>query len=142
MPYYRCLVPKDSVDYDKRSEIAAAITDVHCGISAAPRNFVHVAFIETEEGKEIKNSHGSGSMKYDTKYFIAGGNRAGRPPEIKAEILDGIISRFCEITSVPRSDVSGIISEAPASWSMEDGHILPEPGEEPAEWYAHDAVAD
>ena len=55
MPYYRCLVPKDSVDYDKRSEIATAITDVHCGISAAPRNFVHVAFIETEEGKEIKN---------------------------------------------------------------------------------------
>ena len=66
MPYYRCLVPKDSIDYDKRSEIATAITDVHCGISAAPRNFVHVAFIETEEGKEIKNSHGSGSMKYDT----------------------------------------------------------------------------
>jgi hypothetical protein len=25
---------------------------------------------------------------------------------------------------------------------MEDGQILPEPGQEPAEWYAHDAVAD
>ena len=142
MPFYRCLIPKGSLDYGQRSEIATAFTDVHCGISAAPRNFVHVAFIEVEKGNTVSDTHGAGNLEYDTPYFIAGGNRAGRPPEVRAQILDGLIGRFCEIASVSRNDVSGHISEAPASWTMEDGEILPEPGEEPAEWYVHDAVAN
>ena len=142
MPFYRCLIPKGSLNYDQRSQVATAFTDVHCGISAAPRNFVHVAFLEVEEGSPVSDTHGAGVLEYDTPYFIAGGNRAGRPPEVRAQILDGLINRFSEIISVPRNDVSGHISEAPASWTMEDGEILPEPGEEPAEWYVHDAVAD
>jgi len=141
MPFYRCLIPKGSLNYDQRSEIATAFTDVHCGISAAPRNFVHVAFLEIDKGGTVPDTHGAGDLEYGTPYFIAGGNRAGRPPEVRAQILDGLIGRFCEIASVSRNDVSGHISEAPASWTMEDGEILPEPGEEPAEWYVHDAVA-
>ena len=142
MPMYRCMIPKGSLNYSQRSEIATAFTDVHCGISNAPRNFVHVQFFEIDEGTSVQDSHGAGDLKFDTPFFIAGGNRAGRPPEVRSQILDGLINRFCEIASVPKSDVSGYISEAPASWSMEDGQILPEPGQEPAEWYAHDAVAD
>ncbi|MDP7628174.1 MAG: hypothetical protein QF530_09740 [SAR202 cluster bacterium] len=142
MPFYRCLIPKGSLNYDQRSEIATAFTDVHCGISAAPRNFVHVAFLEIDKGGTVPDTHGAGDLEYGTPYFIAGGNRAGRPPEVRALILDGLIDRFSEIASVSRNDVSGHISEAPASWTMEDGEILPEPGEEPAEWYMHDAVAD
>ena len=142
MPFYRCLIPKDSISYEKRSEIATAITDVHCGISAAPRNFVHVAFIETEEGESVPNLYGTATIEPGTRYFIAGGNRAGRPPEVRETILNGIIDKFCDITSISHDEISGIITEGPASWTMEDGQILPEPGEEPAEWYAHDAVAD
>ena len=128
MPLYQCIVPKGSLSYESRQEIAEAFTDVHCGISAAPRSFVHVFFLE---------SSGDAGGEYDTTYYIAGRNRAGRPPEVKAQILDGLIVRFCEIAGVGREDVSGHIMESPSSWSMEAGHILPEPGEEPAEWYEH-----
>ncbi len=140
MPIYRCLIPKDSLSFDQRQKIATAFTDVHCGLSAAPRNFVNVLFIEATPGMGISDSHGSGVLEYDTPYFIAGGNRAGRPPELKTQILDGLISSFCEIAGVGRNEVSGVIREAPASWAMEAGEILPEPGEESPEWYQDSAA--
>lgn len=135
MPFYRCLIPKGSLSYDQRERIAVAFTDVHCGISTAPRRFVQVAFLETTDTREVADTHGSGMLRYDTPYFLAGGNRAGRSPETKSRILDGLIERFCQIAKVPRNQVSGTITEAPASWTMEAGKILPEPGAEPAEWY-------
>ena len=135
MPFYRCIIPKDSLDYEERHKIAKAFTDVHCGISAAPRSFVQVQFVETTEKANIFDSHGHGALEYNTPYFIAGGNRAGRPPEVKQQILEGLMEKFCEISKAAPEEVSGHISEAPASWSMEAGKILPEPGEEPAEWY-------
>ena len=131
MPYYRCLTPKGSLDHDQRRRIATAFTDVHCGISAAPRNFVHVAFFEVDGPGAIADSHGSGRLEFGTPYFIAGGNRAGRSPAVRKEILNGLISCLSEIASVPKEDVSGHISELPASWTMEAGEVLPEPGEEP-----------
>ena len=121
MPFYRCLIPEGSLSYDQRERIAVAFTDVHCGISAAPRRFVQVAFIETSGVGEIADTHGSGVLRYDTPYFIAGGNRAGRSPDMKRRILDGLIERFSEIAEVPRSEISGQITEAPASWTMEAG---------------------
>lgn len=141
MPFYRCLIPPDSLSHEQRRKIAVAFTDAHCGISAAPRNFVQVVFLEVPGGGEIADSHGRGFLQYDTPYFIAGGNRAGRPPEMKQRILDALLENFAEIAEVPRHAVSGRISEAPASWTMEAGRILPEPGEESADWREHAAAA-
>lgn len=135
MPFYRCLIPKDSLTHQQRADIALAFTDVHCGISAAPRRFVQVAFLETNGSGEVADTHGSGVLRYETPFFIAGGNRAGRSPETKTRILDGLLARFAEIAGIPQHQVSGQITEAPASWTMEAGKILPEPGEEPPEWY-------
>lgn len=133
MPFYRCLVPRDALSYEQREQIAVAITDVHCSNSTAPRNFVQVAFMESRPGDSVPDSHGSGQVRYETPYFVAGGNRAGRSKETKERILEGILSKVSEIASVPRQKVSGFISEAPGSWTMEAGRILPDPGEE-AEW--------
>ena len=141
MPVYRCVIPEGSLTYDQRAEIATAFTDVHCGLSAAPRNFVQVVFLEATAGFELPDTHGSGTIKADTPYFVAGGNRGGRPLELKAKILAGLLDRFSAIAGVPADQVSGRISEAPASWTMEAGKVLPEPGEEPAEWYEHTAVS-
>jgi phenylpyruvate tautomerase PptA (4-oxalocrotonate tautomerase family) len=133
MPFYRCLIPKDSLSYEQRERIAVAFTDVHCGLSTAPRHFVQVAFLDSPSSGEVIDSHGNGVVRYDTPYFIAGGNRAGRSSETKNKILEGVIDRFSEIAGVPREMVGGFISEAPGSWTMEAGRILPDPGEE-ADW--------
>ena len=69
-----------------------------------------------------------------------GGNRAGRSENTKRLILSGLIEKFSEIAGVPADMVSGRITEAPASWTMEAGRILPEPGAE-ADWLEEPAAA-
>ena len=76
--------------------------------------------------------------RWETPFFLDGGNRAGRSEEVKAELLNDLMSAFREITGVAEADFSGRITEGPASWTMEGGMVLPEPGEETAEWYEHD----
>ncbi len=125
MPFYRCAVPKESVPYEQRAAVAKAFTDVHCGSTGAPRSFVHVVFDEADD-------------RWETPYFVDGANRAGRPEALKTQLLSDLIDAFREVTGVPAEQVSGRITEGPASWTMEGGMVLPEPGEETAEWYEHD----
>ena len=126
MPYYRCVVPEGSVSYEQRRRVAKAFTDIHCGSTNAPRSFVHVVFDESPDSR------------FTQPYFVDGGNRAGRPEELKAQLLSDLVGAFQEITGAPSDLVGGRITEGPAKWTMEGGMVLPEPGEETAEWYEHD----
>ena len=127
MPIYRFKVPTDSVPFEQREKIAVEVTDIHCGQTLAPRHFVHVFFDEQPLGAE---------SDYPTRYYLDAINRAGRPQEVKDKLLDELLNCFVGNTGVPRDDVSGRIGETPASWAMEGGQVLPEPGHESAEWYA------
>ena len=129
MPFYRCYVPDDSVPFEKRQEVAKAFTDIHCGSTGAPRSFVHVAFFD------------SADSDFPTQYYIDGGNRAGRPSEVREKLLSDLKSAFIDIIGISADQLDGRITEGRASWSMEGGHVLPEPGEEGPEWYEH-AAAD
>ena len=134
MPYYKCIVPEGSVEFEKRQAVAKAFTDIHCGSTGAPRTFVHCEFIEYPED-------GSTGYDSDAPYYMDGGNRAGRPEEVKQKLLSDLIAAFVEITGISPGDIDGRITEGKASQTMEGGHVLPEPGEEGPEWYEH-AAAD
>ena len=124
MPNYRCEIPKDSIPFEKRQKIALSFTDIHCGSTGAPRSFVNVVFDEQTESNR------------ETPYYIDGGNRAGRPEEVRNQLLLDLRTSFAEIAGVPVESVSGRIVESRASQTMEGGIILPEPGQEGAEGYA------
>lgn len=132
MPYYRCIIPKDALTFEQRQEIALAFTDIHCGSTGAPRSFVSVAFFETPEGEQ---------SEFGSEYYLDGGNRAGRSEEVKQQLLDDLTRAFSDISGVPTNQIPGRIRENPASWTMEGGFVLPEPGQEGPEWYAA-AAAD
>ncbi len=134
MPYYKCIVPEGSVEFEKRQEVAKAITDIHCDSTGAPRTFVHVEFIEYPIG-------GDSGYDTDAAYYMDGRNRAGRPEEVKQKLLIDITAAFVEITGISSDDIAGSITEGKASQTMEGGHVLPEPGEEGPEWFEH-AAAD
>lgn len=123
MPFYRCLVPKDSLSFEQRQQVARAFTDIHCGLTGAPRNFVHVAFFTNEDSE------------FAEPYYIDGGNRAGRPAALKEQLLAQLMRAFRDLTGVPADQLGGRITESPASWTMEAGRVLPEPGEEGPEWH-------
>lgn len=127
MPIYRFKVPSGSVPFEQREKIAIDVTDIHCGQTLAPRHFVHVFFDERPEEAE---------PDYPTRYYLDAINRAGRPQEVKDKLLNELLGSFIAHTGVARSEVSGRIGETPASWAMEGGQVLPEPGQESAEWYA------
>ena len=126
MPIYRFKVPQGSVEYEIREKIAVDVTDIHCGQTLAPRHFVHVYFDEQPEG----------ASQYPTRYYLDAINRAGRPQEVKDKLLNTLLDAFVRHTGAPRAQVSGRIGETPASWAMEGGQVLPEPGQETQEWYA------
>ena len=128
MPFYKCIVPADSISFERRRRAAKAFTDIHCESTNAPRNFVHVAFFDNAD------------FDFPQPYYIDGGNRAGRPEEVKRKLLADLMGAFRDITGVPDGQLGGRITEGPASWSMEGGHVLPEPGEEGPEWYQHTAA--
>ena len=132
MPIYRLKVPRGSVPLEQRAKIATDYTDIHCGSTNAPRNFVHVFFDEQPDG---------GESVYPTRYYLDAINRAGRPQEVKDKLLNDLLNSFIAHTGVSRDQISGRIGETQASWVMEGGAVLPEPGQETAEWYAH-ATAD
>ena len=129
MPVYNCTAPAGSISMDVRKKIAAAITDVHCESTNAPRNFVHVFFRETAEGNQTV----AGAQ---THYHIDGVNRAGRQADVVLKLKSDLRKAYSDIAGVPLDQVGARISEVPASWVMEGGAILPEPGEEGEEWYA------
>ncbi len=131
MPIYRLKVPQGSVSFEQREKIALDYTDIHCGSTSAPRHFVLVFFDEQSEGES----------PYPTRYYLDAINRAGRPQEVKEQLLNDLLESFVSHTGVARDQISGRIGETPASWAMEGGAVLPEPGQETAEWYAH-ATAD
>lgn len=126
MPIYRFKVPTDSVPFEQREKIAVDVTDIHCGSTLAPRHFVHVYFDEQSEG----------ASEYPTRYYLDAYNRAGRPQEVKDKLLEDLMNAFVRHTGVSRDQISGRLGEGPASWAMEGGQVLPEPGKETAEWYA------
>ena len=127
MPHYRCFIPQDALSFDQRQEIALAFTDIHCGSTGAPRSFVSVTFLETPEGET--HEHGQG-------FYLDGGNRAGRSEEVKQQLLSDLTNAFARVAGVSPTDIPGRITENPASWTMEGGFVLPEPGQEGPEWYA------
>ena len=92
------------------------------GLTGAPRNFVHVAFFANED------------PEFSEPYYIDGGNRAGRPAALREQLLAQLMRAFRDITGVPANQLGGRITEGPASWTMEAGRVLPEPGEEGPEW--------
>ena len=80
MPSYQWIVPRDSVPFEKRQEVAKACTDIHCGSTGAPRSFVHVTFHEYDDESE-----------HATPYFLDAGNRAGRPEEVKRKLMSDLL---------------------------------------------------
>jgi phenylpyruvate tautomerase PptA (4-oxalocrotonate tautomerase family) len=129
MPVYNCISPVGAVSMEAREEIATAITDVHCNSTGAPRSFVHVFFREAP-------GSGPSASGFDKSYYIDGFNRAGRPADVVLKLKEDLRKAFSDKAGVSLDQVGVRIAETPASWVMEGGDILPEPGDEDEKWYA------
>lgn len=129
MPLYTCNSKSGAIPPEAKAKIAADVTRIHCDVTGAPAKFVHVFFFEDAPMPPLA---GKEAMLY-------GQIRHGRTDEQKAQICAEMKASICNHAGLGENAVQAFTTDTPASWVMEGGDILPEPGEEEAWLAAHDA---
>ena len=129
MPLYICNSRSGLLDDTAKHAIANAITDIHCEVTGAPPRFVHAVFFEEADAYPL----GENTAR------VLGTIRKGRTEEQIASIAEQISAFVCTTAGLAGDDVATTIVETPASWVMEGGDVMPEPGEE-EEWLAAHAA--
>ncbi len=117
MPMYNISSAK-SLSIKQRQELAEIITQIHCDITQAPPHFVTTIF--SQGVPVLRHLH----------LYILGNVRKGRSAETNAHLTHHLRERICTLFEWPLSKVHVSLIEIPASWVMEGGEILPEPGQE------------
>lgn len=125
MPLYMCNAAKGAIDDAAKPKIAADITRIHCAVTGAPPQFVHAFFVEDAPNQPLGDKTAS----------LFGSIRAGRTDAQKAQIVCEMRASVHTHTGIALDEIGMITADVPASWVLEGGEIMPEPGEE-AEWLA------
>ncbi len=129
MPLYLCNARNGSIPPEAKAKIAKDITDIHCAKTGAPPTFVHAFFFEEAPQPQLG----------DSTVQLHGNIRAGRTDEQKAEIVQEMRESVARHSGIDLSEIAMTTADVPASWVMEGGDLLPEPGEEEAWLEAHAA---
>lgn len=129
MPLYICNSRKGLISDQTKALIAEDITRIHCQVTDAPRTFVHAFFFEEASNVPLG----------DKQALLYGQIRAGRTDKQKEEIRERMSQAIHIHTGISKDDISAYTTDTPASWVMEGGDLLPEPGEEEAWLVAHEA---
>ncbi|MEM1086339.1 MAG: tautomerase family protein [Pseudomonadota bacterium] len=129
MPLYSCNTKTGAIPETAKAKIAQDITDIHCDVTGAPPTFVHAFFFEEATHQPLG----------DYTAFLFGQIRSGRTEQQKQDIRERMAASISDHAGIPVDQIFVTTTDTPASWVMEGGDLLPEPGEE-AEWLAaHEA---
>ena len=115
-----------------KQTLSQMITDAHSRITGAPPTFVHVFFFERELLRTLGMMR---AIPTTAPCLIFANIRRGRNDETKRALIAEIREAASEQLAVELDDVHMVTRDVSASWVMEGGELLPEPGEE-AFWLA------
>jgi len=130
MPLYICVAPSGSIPAEGKQEISRSITRIHCEVTNAPPTFVHALFFDREQVSSLGPLWKDVSP--DCQYQIVGTIRAGRTDEQKERLVSGIRNSVAEVLGVGIEQVAVATADSESRWTLEGGHMIPEPGEEEA----------
>lgn len=118
MPFYHAIIRSGLLDATAREDFAGDVVDIHCGVTGAPRSFVHVLVSEDDRG----------TLRDDQNARVSGTIRAGRTPDQKAEIATRVSAALAARGEVGATTITTSTRDIDASYTMEGGALLPEPG--------------
>ncbi len=125
MPFYRALVRPGLLDEPARRAFANDVVDIHCDVTGAPPSFVHVLVVEDDAGR-LPVGHAAA---------LSGTIRSGRTGEQKGDLAARLTEALAARAGVDAAAVSTVTRDIEASFTMEGGALLPEPGSpEEAAW--------
>ncbi len=125
MPIYRTTIREGLSNEKQRARISDEIVRIHCGVTGAPRVFVNAYFTEIGPGvPEV----GSGEIPEGKVALVHATIRAGRSDADKAKIVSDLTHFVAKTLDCPAEEVTVVTNDIPASWCMEGGIVLPDPG--------------
>lgn len=117
MPFYMVSTTAP-LEIRERACLAKLITSVHCGVTGEPEHIVKVLFTH-----RIPLARGS-------VLHVLGRIKKGRSLEIQDALRKQMPAKISCQMDLPMQQVVLELVEVPASWIMDGGEILPEPGDE------------
>lgn len=130
MPLYLCRAEAGAITPPAKQTIADAILRIHCEATGAPPTFVHTFFMDETP---------RGAAEGEAAVALLGSIRAGRTDAQKDSMIEQMEAAIRSSIDDSDAKVGVTLVETPASWVMEGGDVLPEPGEEAAWLAAHEA---
>ncbi|UGY17838.1 tautomerase family protein [Bradyrhizobium septentrionale] len=129
MPTYYCTSAQGRLSAEQKSRIAGEITRIHAEVTGAPSYFAQVIFSEVAAGNWFM---GGVPVAHD-HIFVYGHIRSGRAAVDKTRMIRLMADSVAQAADVDSKRAVWVyLNELQPRQMIEFGHVLPEPGDEPA----------
>jgi phenylpyruvate tautomerase PptA (4-oxalocrotonate tautomerase family) len=129
MPIYTCTTSESTLTGPTKATLAAGIARIHSEINHVPSTYVNVVFHELPADSVYTDG------KPANPVLVSGWIREGHPKAETTRLATEIASCVTRIAGIPAERVLVVFESSPASFAVEGGRVLPEPGQEAA-WMA------
>ena len=129
MPIYTCTITESTLPGPVKKALAREIASIHSEINHVPSTYVNVVFHELPADSVYTDGVSASPV------LVSGWMREGHPKAETTRLATEIAAAVTRTTGVPAERVLVVFQSSPASFAVEGGRVLPEPGEEAA-WIA------
>src|SRR5580693_6948344 len=129
MPIYTCTTTAATLPGPVKATLAAEIARIHSEINHVPSTYVNVVFHELPADSVYTDGVPASPV------LVSGWIREGHPKTEVTRLATEIAAAVTRVANVPAERVLVVFESSPASFAIEGGRVLPEPGEEAA-WIA------
>ena len=129
MPVYTCTTTESTLSVDNKKALAREIASIHSDINHVPSTYVNVVYHELPADSVYTDGVPANPV------LVNGWIREGHPKAETTRLAVEIASAVTRVAGVPAERVLVVFVTSPASFAIEGGRVLPEPGEEAA-WIA------
>jgi phenylpyruvate tautomerase PptA (4-oxalocrotonate tautomerase family) len=129
VPVYTCTTTASTLPADTKKALAREIGTIHSTINHVPSTYVNVVFHELPADSVYTDGAPASPV------LVSGWIREGHPKAETTRLATEIAAAVTRITGVPAERVLVVFESSPASFAVEGGRVLPEPGQEAA-WIA------
>jgi phenylpyruvate tautomerase PptA (4-oxalocrotonate tautomerase family) len=129
MPVYTCTLKEGALPAPTKKALAVEIGTIHSAINHVPSTYVNVVFNELPADSVYTDGVPA------SPFLVNGWVREGHPEAETTRLATAIAAAVTRITGISAERVLVVFQSSPASFAVEGGRVLPEPGEEEA-WIA------
>ena len=129
MPIYSCTTTESTLPGPVKKALASEIATIHSEINHVPSTYVNVVFHELPADSVYTDGVPAGPV------LVSGWIREGHPKAEVTRLATEIATAVTRIADIAVDRVLVVFESSPASFAVEGGRVLPEPGEEAA-WIA------